>query len=164
MIVYGSEGYLVQSSYSYSAAFDLDGNKFKEFKGGSNHFSNFLDAVEARDSSILNSDARCGHLSAGLAHIGNISYYLGEDNKVSPEEAKEVLKDVKSEDDNVETLERTVEHLRDNGVDLEKTPISLGPLLKFDPETETFIDHDEANAMLTRDYRAPYVVPKPDDV
>jgi len=32
--------------------------------------------------------------------------------------------------------------------------------LKFDPKTLKFVDSKEANAMLTRDYRAPYVVPK----
>ena len=50
------------------------------------------------------------------------------------------------------------------GVDLQRTPFSIGPLLKFDPATETFVDHDPANALLTRDYRAPFVVPKPEDV
>jgi hypothetical protein len=32
--------------------------------------------------------------------------------------------------------------------------------LKFDPETVTFIGHDAANAMLTREYRDPFVVRK----
>ena len=35
----------------------------------------------------------------------------------------------------------------------------LGRTLTFDPETLTFPGDAEANAMLTRDYRAPYVVP-----
>ena len=45
-----------------------------------------------------------------------------------------------------------------------RTPFSIGPLLQFDPETETFLDSDQANAMLTRDYRPPFVVPKPENV
>ncbi len=32
--------------------------------------------------------------------------------------------------------------------------------LKFDPETEQFLGDDEANALLTRDYRAPFTLPK----
>lgn len=32
--------------------------------------------------------------------------------------------------------------------------------VQFDPQTETFGDDQEANAMLTREYRKPYVVPK----
>ncbi len=36
----------------------------------------------------------------------------------------------------------------------------LGRVLEFDPETERFIRDDEANALLTRDYRKPFVVPE----
>ena len=164
VISHGSKGYVVQSSYGYSAAFDLEGNKTEEFKGSGNHFANFLDAVVADDPSLLNSDARCGHLSAGLSHIGNISYYLGEEDKISVADLTERVKRIKSLDDNVSTLERIVEKTEKYGVDLDRTPFSIGPLLKFDPESETFIDNDEANAMLTREYRAPFVVPKPEDV
>jgi hypothetical protein len=32
--------------------------------------------------------------------------------------------------------------------------------LKFDPTAKRFLDSAEANEMLTRKYRAPYVVPK----
>ncbi len=35
----------------------------------------------------------------------------------------------------------------------------LGRTLNFDPRTERFIDDDEANAMQTRKYRHPYVIP-----
>jgi predicted dehydrogenase len=35
----------------------------------------------------------------------------------------------------------------------------VGQSLQFDPETERFIGNDEANALLTREYRAPFVVP-----
>ncbi len=164
VIVYGSKGYLVQSSYGKSAAFDPDGNKTHDFTGSGNHFGNFLDAVVANDPELLNANALCGHLSAGLSHVGNISYYLGESNKVSVDELKEKVKQIKSLDDNVATLERIVEKTEAYGVDLKRTPFSIGPLLKMDPETETFIANDEANAMLTRDYRKPFIVPKPEDV
>ena len=130
MISYGSKGYLVQSSYGYSAAFDPDGNKTQEFKGSGNHFGNFLDAVVAGDPSLLNSDALCGHLSAGLSHIGNISYYLGEKNKVSVAELKEQVKQIKSLDDNVATLDRIVEKTEAYGVDLKRTPFSIGPVVE----------------------------------
>jgi hypothetical protein len=36
----------------------------------------------------------------------------------------------------------------------------LGRTLDFDPETMRFPNDEEANAMLTRDYRAPFVVPE----
>jgi hypothetical protein len=36
----------------------------------------------------------------------------------------------------------------------------LGRKLEFDPKTERFAGDEEANAMLTRKYRPPYVVPE----
>ena len=65
---------------------------------------------------------------------------------------------VKSLDDNVATLERTVEHLKANGVDLATTPLSLGPYLEFDNTTEKFTNNDQANEMLTREYRKGFEV------
>ena len=168
VIVYGSEGYLVQKGYTHSVAYDNDNNVIKEFKGGGDtpHFDNFVAAVKANDPTMLNADARCGHLSAGMSHVGNISYYLGENNKVSLAEARKTLEGIKSLDDNAETLKRMAQHLMSdkNKVDLTKTPISMGPLLKMDPEKEVFLDNAAANAMLTREYREGYVVPSADKV
>ena len=39
------------------------------------------------------------------------------------------------------------------------TSYRLGRTLNFDPATERYIDDEEANAMMTRDYREPYVIP-----
>ena len=164
VIFYGSEGYLVQKTYTNCVAYDKEFKEIKTFNGGGNHFGNFLDVCESRKMEDLTADARVGHLSAGMSHLGNISYYLGEENKVSAEEAAEVLKGVKSLDDNQKTLSRTLTHLTDNGVDLEKYPISMGPQLKFDPEKEVFADSPEANKMLTREYREGFVCPKAADV
>lgn len=161
VIAYGSEGYMVQRDYDRSFAFDLEGNLIKSFTGGGDHYKNFIDAVEKGDPSMLNSDARCGALSAALSHLGNISYYLGENNKLSVGELRKKIAEVKSLDDNEQTLDRTLEHLEANGVDLKKYPVSLGPLLKINVEKEEFIDNAEANKMLTRDYRDPYVVKIP---
>ncbi|RMF92262.1 MAG: gfo/Idh/MocA family oxidoreductase [Planctomycetota bacterium] len=164
VIFYGTDGYLAQVSYTHCIVYDKKMNVVKEFGGGGNHFANFLDAVISRNPKDLNAEVREGHLSAALSHLGNISYYLGEQNKVSPEEAKRVLAGVKSLDDNEATLERTLRHLTDNGVDLKKYPISMGPLLKFDPEKEIFPESPEATAMITREYREGFVCPTADKV
>ena len=74
------------------------------------------------------------------------------------------MQKIKSLDDNGATFERIVEKTRKYGVDLERTPFSIGPLLKIDPKTETFVNHAQARAMQTRNYRAPFVVPDPADV
>jgi hypothetical protein len=94
----------------------------------------------------------------------NISYYLGEKNKVSVDELEKTLELVKSLDDNTATLARTVEHLEVNGVNIKRTPFALGPMLKIDVAKEVFIDNAEANTMMTRNYRTPYVVPEPEKV
>ena len=164
VVFYGSEGYLVQKSYNHCIAYDKAKKAIKEFTGGGDHFGNFIDACISRNMDDLNADVREGHLSAGMSHLGNISYYLGEDNKVSPEEAKKILADVKSLDDNEATLERTLKHLTDNGLDLKKYPISMGPVLKFDPKKEVFPDSPEATAMITREYRDDFVCPKASEV
>ena len=39
------------------------------------------------------------------------------------------------------------------------TKLQVGPVLTFDPQSETFPGNDAANAMLTREYRTPFVVP-----
>jgi hypothetical protein len=170
VIAYGTKGYAIQGAsdtgqtYGYSAAYDLEGNIIKEFKGGGDHYKNFVDAVLKNDPTAVNADATCGALSAGISHLGNISYYLGEQNKASVSEIKSVLKGIKSLDDNDATVDHTVEHLQASKVDLDKTPMSVGPILKMDPQTVKFIGNEAANEMLTREYRAPYVVPKPDNV
>jgi len=37
--------------------------------------------------------------------------------------------------------------------------VQLGMPLKFDPATERFVDNAQANELVTRNYRAPFVVP-----
>lgn len=164
VVFYGSEGFLVQKSYQHCIAYNKDMSVMKEFTGDGDHFGNFLDACQSRKTEDLNADVREGHLSAAISHLGNISYYMGEDNKAPTEEISDALKNIVSQDDNQATLQRTVKHLQKNKVDLQKYPLSLGPTLKFDSATELFTNNAEANRYLTREYRAPYVCPKAADV
>jgi hypothetical protein len=50
-------------------------------------------------------------------------------------------------------------HLDANGVDIAKDNLQLGMPLKFDPQTERFVDNPQANELVTRNYRQPFVVP-----
>jgi hypothetical protein len=90
-----------------------------------------------------------------LCHTGNISYRLGKTQ--SPEENREA---VKSNKDLAEALGRMEEHLASNNVDLTKMPATLGAVLKMNPQAERFIDNAQADQLLTREYREPFVVPK----
>lgn len=159
VIFYGSEGFLVQETYSKCVAYDKDYNKVKEFTGGGQHYENFIDACISRNGDQLHADALEGHLSAGVSHLGNISYYLGEENRVGPGDLARAVAGMAKRDDNQATLQRTLRHLVDNQVDLQKYPVSLGALLKFDHETERFTNNDQANAWLTREYRKGFELP-----
>ncbi|MDO4551225.1 MAG: Gfo/Idh/MocA family oxidoreductase [Planctomycetia bacterium] len=166
VIFYGSEGKLVQRSYTHSIAYDKEGKVIKEFKGGDdgNHYRNFISCVRSRKSEDLNAPVMDGYLSACMAILGNASYYVGEKNYQSVENIQKALQQVDQRDDNAATLARTVEHLKANKVDLEKYPLSLGPELIFDPEKEIFTNHDDANKELTRQWRDGYVCPSAEEV
>jgi hypothetical protein len=136
----------------------------KEFKGGGEHFKNFVSACQSGRVEDLNADVREGHLSAAVSHLGNISFYMGEQQRLSAADLLAELNKFRSLDDNEATLQRTIAHLQKNGVDTSKDFMSLGALLEFDPEKEVFTNNSAANAWLTREYRAPYICPTADRV
>jgi predicted dehydrogenase len=148
-------GRLLVKSYSGATAFDTEGREIKKFEGADDHFANFITAVRSREVTALNADILEGHLSAALCHMANISYRLGQTH--APEEIRDAVRDNR---DLAEALGRMEEHLAANQVDLKKTPATLGAVLRLDPATERFIGNAKANAMLTRKYRKPFVVPK----
>jgi predicted dehydrogenase len=147
-------GSLIIPSYSSAKVVDKQGVEIKRFAGSSSHFANFIAAVRSRKPSDLHADILEGHLSSALCHTGNISYRLGKTQ--SPEEIREAAK---ADKDLAEALGRMDQHLAANNVDLKNTPATLGAALKMDPKTERFIDNPEADKMLTREYRTPFVVP-----
>ena len=149
-VVECEHGYLVDA-----IAYDKNGKQIKTFPGqGEDHFANFIKAMRSRKISDLNADILQGHLSSALCHTGNISYQLGK--HADPEEIHEAIKGDQAA---LESLGRMEEHLTANGVDLRKTKLTLGMPLKMDGKKERFIDNKGANALLTRDYRPPFVVP-----
>jgi predicted dehydrogenase len=153
-IIYGSEGYLVIDGYANAVAFSNSGEKLKSFKGGGDHFANFVEAVRSGKQEELHADIEEGHLSSALCHLGNVSYRLGTElpfDKVS--DALEGDKEAH------ETFERMEKHLKDNTVSLEEAKCGVGRRLKVDGKAETFIGDKEADAMLTREYRKGFEVP-----
>ena len=132
-------GHVVVPNYSSATVYDKDGKMIKEFKGASNHFENFLEAVRSRRHTDLKADILEGHISSGLCHTGNISYRLGR--KSSPDEIRE---NIKGDKNLAETFGRMQEHLAANQVDLNLTKATLGVLLTMDPKTERFIDSSTA--------------------
>ena len=142
-----------------TTAYDKDDKKIRGFSGKNEdeggHFGNFIKAVRSRKREDLHADILEGHLSSALCHTGNISYRLGR--HASPGELQEALKQDAAAQ---ETLDRMEAHLAANGVDLKQTQLTLGPVLRMDPKKEEFIENAKANALLSRKYRAPFLVPE----
>ena len=153
-IVYGTEGYVVFTGYDSAIAFDNSHNKVQEFKGGGDHYGNFLQAVKSRKRSDLHADIEEGHLSSALCHLGNISYRLGK-----PQHSTTKVEGFEGDEAAMETYSRFQQHLAANNVDLNAVTFMVGPKLKIDTRHETFHNNREANQYLTREYRAPFVVP-----
>jgi predicted dehydrogenase len=160
VIFYGSDGYLVCPSYESGIVYDKDRKEVKRFttprdrSGDGGHFGNFVKAVRSGQSSDLTGDILEGHLSSALCHLANVSYRLGTALPFNPK-----AKTFGDDKDAAETLERTAEHLKDNKVPLDQTNYRVGRRLNVDPKKETFIGDKEADALLTREYRKPFVVP-----
>lgn len=158
IIVEGTEGYVVMTSYSAGKAFDKSGNVIKEFNGGESHYENFISAVRSGDYKELHADIEEGHLSSALCHLGNISLVLGQ--TVRGAELPDRISKHWQEEDIRATMERAGEHLQENKIETDDLQVQLGETLQLDPEKEIFVNNAAANALLTREYRAPFVVPK----
>jgi predicted dehydrogenase len=119
------------------------------------NFGNFVNCVRSRKQDDLNAHILEGHLSAALCHLGNISYRLGQDVPFS-EPVKAFADDKRAQ----EALDDMKQHLASVAdVDLAKDKYRLGRLLSYDAAAEKFVGDDEASKLLTRPYRAPFVVP-----
>jgi predicted dehydrogenase len=154
-VFHGSEG-----SIAGTSLFDPDGKLVSTFKASrkiDSHFANFINVVRSRKREDLKAEILEGHQSTALCHMGNISWRLG--SEASPAEVLEQVNAFKVRDNVQDTLDRTVQHLRDNQIDLDSSKLVLGAVLKPDSDREVFIDNSQANAMLSREYRKPFVVP-----
>jgi hypothetical protein len=88
--------------------------------------------------------------------MGNVSHLVGRKASVS-----EIREAIGNNADLMDSFERMLSHLAANEVDLEKEPITVGPMLTMDPNKEKFVGEysDWANMLVKRNYREPFVVP-----
>ncbi|MHB8865851.1 MAG: Gfo/Idh/MocA family protein [Pirellulaceae bacterium] len=139
-----------------------DGGEPELLSGGEAHvtpggpFGAFIAAVRSGDPAKCNCDAEVAHYSSALCHLGNISYRLGQPAQF--QEKPGLL------GDNAEVV-ASFEAIRDNlkavNLHLEgNSTYQLGRVLNMDPQAEKFLDDEQANALLTRPYRAPFIVPQ----
>jgi predicted dehydrogenase len=119
------------------------------------HFRNFIDCIRSRKREELNAEILEGHRSALLAHLGNISYRLGED--VPFDEPTQIFGSDTLAHAALEDMKR---HLADAAnLDL-AAAYRLGRTLQFDARAEKFVADAEADRMLTRPYRGPFAMPE----
>ncbi len=152
------EGGRFEGQRGSAVAFDKQGKVVKKFSGNSGnilHQQNFLDAVRARNSSLLNTDVQVGHDSTGWCNLANIAYRTG--SAFDSKRAEEI-----NVPEWTTLLTEMKEHLGAYGVTLEDRGLQLGPMLSVDVEKEAFTGPfaEQANRFLKREYRAPFVVPE----
>jgi predicted dehydrogenase len=159
VIFYGSEGYLAVPPQKGPVAYGPSGEVLRRFAGDSDgipaNFANFVSVVRSRHTDDLNADILEGHLSSALCHLGNISHRLGRKEPFSKR-----AKAFGDDKDAVEAFARMEDHLKGDGVPLDQTSYSLGRKLATRPGMESFVSDSEADALLKRQYRAPFVVPE----
>ncbi len=122
---------------------------------GPRHMQNFIDCVRSRKREDLHAEILEGHRTALLAHLGNISYRLGEE--VPFDKVAEAFSGSDVIGGAFEDMKRQLVSV--GAVDLAKSTYRLGRTLQFDPNTETFPGSPEANKYRSRKYRGPFVVP-----
>ncbi len=123
--------------------------------GGGEHFGNFIAAVRSRKVEDLNADILEGHFSAALIHLANMSYRLGDQVPFTPR-TKTIAGNPAAED----ALARMEEHLaKEHDLKLDDWKLTVGRKLMVDASGEKIRGDAEANKLLTRNYRKPFVVP-----
>ncbi|HXN35334.1 MAG TPA: hypothetical protein VN877_04135, partial [Opitutaceae bacterium] len=150
-------GRLVMDTYFEARAYDLGGRLVKEFKGSDRHMENFIDVVRSRRTADLYGPVEEGRVSTALCHLGNISHRVGA--KVGPGEMRERIG---ASGPLAEAYGRVAEHLALNNIDLDRTPLTLGAPIALDSAAGRFSGEGApgADPLLTREYRAPFVVPQ----
>jgi len=136
-----------------ATAISKSGDVIQKFSGTGDHFQNFLDAIRNNRPGDLAADIEEGHLSSAYCHLGNISYRLGglyAMYKVRPWIENE---------DAADTFDRFKDHMTANDVQPEQTQITVGKVLRVEAQAERFVEDPEADKLLTKEYRKPFVVP-----
>jgi predicted dehydrogenase len=119
-------------------------------------FQNFIECVRSRKQEDLMADIEVAHYSAALCHLANASYRMGK--QVPFGQGYEALGSNEQVRESVKAMEDDLKTVL--GMDLAKQTYCLGPKLEVDARSERFVGHEAANKLLTRVYRAPYVVPE----
>ncbi|MDA7978603.1 MAG: Gfo/Idh/MocA family oxidoreductase [Pirellulales bacterium] len=123
------------------------------YPGG--EYGSFLNAVRKQDPDMVNANVEDAHYSAALCHLGNISYRLGSTTAMAG---------IRSPYPNNPQVNASLDKIRENlgriNLNVDQAQCQIGQVLEFDPATEKFVNNPAANALLTREYRGEFTVPK----
>jgi len=133
---------------------DVEGGTPRTVTGGGT-FGSFIATMRSRKPEDCNADVEVGHYSSALCHLSNISYHLGEQMPFNKKTQR-----LGDNEQVVASFETVKANCAAVGVDLAETTYRLGRTLTLDPQSERFLGDKEADALLTRNYRPPYVVPE----
>jgi predicted dehydrogenase len=151
--VYCEQGRVVVDTVG-ARAFAPDGQVLHDWREAGDHYANFIAAVDVRQPALLHADVEETHLSSALCHLGNISHLLGR-----PARGDELRQVAARKPEFARLYGDMFSHLQRNGVDVQETPLIAGRLLHVDQVSEQIHGDHAANALLTRPYREPFVVP-----
>ncbi len=146
----------------------ISGGRFTPYEGGKQHdvevepihvtdggpFGSFINCVRSRKVEEVNGEIEEAHYSSALCHLGNISYRVG--NEVPFSQKPDGFPDNPQVLQSLATLQGNVKAAL--GMDLRKVSYRLGQKLEFDASKEKFVGNAAADALLSRPYRAPFVV------
>ncbi|HZS04262.1 MAG TPA: Gfo/Idh/MocA family oxidoreductase [Blastocatellia bacterium] len=148
--------------------FDKDGKKvilvFEVRHWMTNHEAGISEG--GRDSNTIGNIFYGSKGYLAIEGYGQYKTFLGREQQPGPEKKAagnnwanfiQVVKSRKREEQNADIEEG---HLSSALVHLANISYRTGRSLNFDPKTEQIIGDKEANAMLRRNYRAPFVVPE----
>jgi predicted dehydrogenase len=157
-VVHGEKGTVrISNSYTAAAFFDRDGRMVEEWKGGGDHFANFVEAARAGDPARLAAPIAEGHLSSAFCHYGILSHRVGSRPMPANPAAIARLADEACAGDAAlaEAWARMRAHLAANEV-LESGELVIGRRLRI--AADGGVEGDaEATALLSRACREPFV-------
>jgi len=124
-------------------------------------FPAFINAIRTRKPEDNNCDAEVAHYSAACCHLGNISYRLGAGSPGNYKDCQAITAKNKNKEVTA-ALEKIHANCKGYSLPIDEMSWVIGPELTFDPKAERFTGErsDEANKLVRRDYRAPFIVPE----
>jgi hypothetical protein len=161
VVVQCEGGHVHISENGTAVIYDRDNKPLEKLAKNTNgaHRANFVKAV--KDRKVVHGLVQEAHYSSALCHLANLSYLVGAEKS-----NKALAEAIKSDKNTTDSHARMLEHLKANEVDPAKTTTVVGPLLKIDGRTESFVGSDKtivaaanSNHLRKREGRGAFKIP-----